>query len=51
MLDAQHAHRTFAPDDRNAGEAVEFLLARLRPVGEIGMAGSLVEVERLDFSR
>ncbi len=51
MLNAQHAHRTFASDDRNAGEAVEFLLAGFGLVGEIGVRRRLVEVERLDFLR
>jgi hypothetical protein len=49
VLDAQHAHRALAPHDRHPGEAVEQILARLRLVGELGVAGRLVEVQRLDM--
>ncbi len=49
MLDAQHAHRALAPHDRDAGEAVVDVLAGLGLVGEFGMRGGLVEIERLDM--
>ena len=45
MLDGKHADRAFEADDGNAGEAVESLLARFRPIGEGGMVGGLGEVE------
>ena len=45
MLHREHPDRTFEPDDRHAGEAVEALLARLRTVDELGMAVGLGEVE------
>ena len=37
VLHGEHADRAFEADDRNSGEAVEALLARLGPVGEGGM--------------
>ena len=50
MLDAQDAHRAFAPDNRHAGETVELLFAGFRLVGEIGVARRFVEVQRLDIA-
>ena len=45
MLDGEHADRAFEPDDRNSGEAVEALLARLGLVGEGGVLGGFGQVE------
>ncbi len=47
----EHADRPLAPHDRNAGEAMENLLARFRAVGEFGMADRLGEVEHGDVAR
>jgi hypothetical protein len=49
MLDRDHADRLVAAHDRDAGETVEQFLAGLGLIGEIGVAGRLVEVERLDI--
>ncbi|KAK0332602.1 hypothetical protein LTR94_024191, partial [Friedmanniomyces endolithicus] len=51
MLHRQHPHRALAPDDRDAGEAVEPVLARLRLVREIGVAGGFVQVQHLAVRR
>ena len=45
MLDGEHADRAFEADDRDAGEAVEALLAGLGPIGEGGVVGGLGKVE------
>jgi hypothetical protein len=47
MLDRHHPHRTLAPHDRHARERMEALFAGFRAEGEIGMGGSLGEIERL----
>ncbi len=48
MLDAEHAHRALAPHDRHARETVKQFLARLRPVGEVGMRCRLFQVQHID---
>ena len=47
MLHADHAHRTLGPDDRHAGEAVEFLLAGFGHVEEVRMRRRLGQVQRV----
>ncbi len=49
MLDGEHAHRALAPDDRHAGEGMEFVLTRFGAIAEIGMRSGLGEVQRLDI--
>ena len=48
MLDAQHAHRTFAVNDRHASKGMELFFARFGTIGEIGMRLSLGQIERFD---
>jgi hypothetical protein len=48
VLDGQDPHGSLAADDGDARETVEAVLAGLGLVGEIGVAGGLVEVEHLD---
>jgi hypothetical protein len=51
MLHRKHAHRSLAPHDRDAREAVVKLLTRLRIIDEVWVAGRLVEVQHLDLLR
>ena len=49
VLDAEHADRALAPDNRHPGERVEFFLAGFGAIGEVRVRGRLGEVERLDI--
>jgi len=49
MLHSEYAHRPLAPHDRHTGEAVEQFFARFRFIGEVRMAGRLVQIESLDI--
>src|SRR3546814_16620772 len=49
VLDAEHADRPLAPNDRDTGKAVEQFLARFGAIGKVGVRGGFVEVQRLDL--
>src|SRR3546814_20528159 len=49
VLDAEHADRPRAPNERDTGKAVEQFLARFGAIGKVGVRGGFVEVQRLDL--
>ena len=49
VLDGKHADRAFEANDRNAGKAVEALLAGFGPIGEGRVIGGFGEVEDAAF--
>ena len=45
MLDSEHADHSFTVDDGHAGEGMEPVLARFRPIGKVRVRCSLCQVE------
>src|SRR3546814_682528 len=48
VLDAEHADRPLAPNDRDTGKAMEQFRARCGEIGKVGVRGGFGEVQRLD---
>ena len=51
MLDRQHTHGPFAPDNRHASKGVELFFARFGAEREVGMGGGFGQVQRFDVRR